>query len=144
MAQATGHHEFGASHHDVETASNRSFGLVFTAFFVLVTAYFAWHRNRWVPVPLALATIFLVLALVQPSLLAPLNWAWTKLGLLLGAVMAPIVLGFIFFAVVTPLAIAARLAGNDFLRLRRDPAATSYWRVREQPRLAPESLRDQF
>ena len=144
MAETAHHHEFGARHHAIETSSDKSFGLVFTAFFIVVAAYFAWQRNNWLPVPLALGAAFLVLALVNPVLLAPLNWAWTRLGLLLGAIMAPIMLGIIFLAVITPMAFLARLAGKDFLRLQRDPAAPTYWLTREQQEPAPESLREQF
>lgn len=144
MAQTTGHHEFGASFEEIETSSDRSFGLVFTAFFGLLAAYFAWHRNKWLPAPLALSTAFIIVTLTRPALLAPLNWAWTRLGLLLGAVMAPVVMGIIFFGVVTPIGLLARLVGKDFLRLRRDPRAVTYWREPEHREPTPESLRDQF
>jgi hypothetical protein len=144
VTKTTSHHEFGASHHEIETASDRSFGLVFAGAFALLAAYQAWRGNAWWPAPLALSAAFLTLALTRPWLLAPLNWAWTRLGLLLGMIVAPIVMGLIYFVVITPMAFVARLLGKDFLRLRRDPAAPTYWLPRQDQQPTAESLRDQF
>jgi hypothetical protein len=76
--------------------------------------------------------------------MAPLNRAWTRLGLLLGAIVAPIVMGVIYFGLITPMALLARLLGKDFLRLKGDPEAATYWLPRQDPRPSPERLRDQF
>jgi hypothetical protein len=144
MSNLTDQHEFGASHQEIETTSDRSFGLVFAAVFAHLSAYWAWRHKEWWPYTLALSAVFLVLALTRPALLAPLNKLWTKLGLLLGAIVAPVVMGVVYFAVVTPLGLLARLLGKDFLNLRRDPAAGSYWIVRQDQDTSPERLRDQF
>jgi hypothetical protein len=144
MSKRSDHHEFGAAHQEIETSSDRSFGLVFAAVFALLAAYLAWRGNTWWPAALALAAAFLVCALARPSLLAPLNWLWTRLGLLLGAIVAPIVMGIVYFAVFTPMGLIARLIGKDFLRLRRDPAAPTYWLPRQDQEPTPERLRDQF
>jgi hypothetical protein len=144
MRKRTDHHEFGAAHQEMETSSDRSFGLVFTVVFALLAGYFAWRGNAWWPAFLALAALFLILALARPALLAWPNWLWTRLGLLLGAIVAPIIMGIVFFAVFTPMGLIARLAGKDFLRLRRDPAAPTYWLPRQEQEPTPERLRDQF
>ena len=144
MKQAIGHHEFATAHHEIETSSDRSFGFVFTGALSLLAAYLAWKGSAWWPLPLPPALVFLILALVQPRLLAPLNRAWTRLGLLLGVIVAPIVMGVIYFGLITPMALLARLLGKDFLRLKRDPAAATYWLQRQNPRSSPERLRDQF
>ena len=144
MKQAIGHHEFATAHHEIETSSDRSFGFVFTGALSLLAAYLAWKGSAWWPLPLPPALVFLILALVQPKLLAPLNRAWTRLGLLLGAIVAPVVMGVIYFGLITPMALLARLLGKDFLRLKRDPAAATYWLQRQDPRSSPERLRDQF
>ena len=144
MKQAIGHHEFATAHHEIETSSDRSFGFVFTGALSLLAAYLAWKGSAWWPLPLPPALVFLILALVQPRLLAPLNRAWTRLGLLLGVIVAPIVMGVIYFGLITPMALLARLLGKDFLRLKRDPAAATYWLQRQDPRPSPERLRDQF
>jgi hypothetical protein len=145
MTQPTSHHEYGASHHAVETSSDRSFGLVFAAAFALLAAYLAWRGSPWWPGVLAPAPVFLLLALTRPVLLAPLNRIWTKVGLALGAVVAPVVMALVYFAIITPMAVLARLLGKDFLRLARDPAAATYWIARSaQDHLEPQRLRDQF
>ena len=144
MKQAIGHHEFATAHHEIETSSDRSFGFVFTGALSLLAAYLAWKGSAWWPLPLPPALVFLILALVQPKLLAPLNRAWTRFGLLLGAIVAPIVMGVIYFGLITPMALLARLLGKDFLRLKRDPEAATYWLPRQDPRPSPERLRDQF
>jgi len=88
--------------------------------------------------------IFLLLALLVPKALAPLNWVWTKLGLLLHKIVSPVVLGILFFMVFTPIGITFRLFGGDPLRLRFDSNALSYWIARSPPGPAPDSLKNQF
>ena len=144
MRQRSDHHELAASHQEIETSSDRSFGLVFAVVFALLAGYLGWRGHDWWPALLAPAAAFLVLALIRPTLLAWPNWLWTRLGLLLGAIVAPIVMGIIYFAVFTPMGLIARLIGKDFLRLRRDPAAPTYWLPRQDPQPTPERLRDQF
>jgi len=144
MSQRRDHHELGASHQEIETSSDRSFGVVFAVVFTLLAGYFGWRGHAWWPTLLAPATAFLLLALIRPALLAWPNWLWTRLGLLLGAIVAPIVMGIIYFAVFTPMGLIARLFGKDFLRLRRDPAAPTYWLPRQDRQTTPERLRDQF
>ena len=138
------HHELGNGHHAIETSTDRSFGLVFAAVFALLAAYLAGRGRVWWWVPLGASVAFLTLALVRPSLLSRLNWAWTKLGLLIGAIMAPIVMAVIFFAVVTPMGLFARMFGKDPLRLRREPVAGTYWLMRHDLSTTPLSLRNQF
>ncbi|MBI1243533.1 MAG: hypothetical protein GC202_00875 [Alphaproteobacteria bacterium] len=92
----------------------------------------------------AASAAFLAAALIYPRLLAPANRLWTKLGLLLYHVMNPLVMGLLFFTVITPMALVARALGKDFLRMRRDPAATSYWIFRDPPGPAPDTMKRQF
>ena len=73
------------------------------------------------------AALFLVVAIARPSILGPLNRAWAKLGLLLGQVFNPILLGVVFFLVVTPMAVIRRLLGKDSLHLKSKPDLKSYW-----------------
>ena len=88
--------------------------------------------------------VFLVFALLIPQALAPLNWVWTKFGLLLHKLVSPVVLGVLFFLVFTPIGIIIRLFGSDPLRLRFDSQAPSYWIMRSPPGPAPDSLKNQF
>jgi hypothetical protein len=144
MGSAVGHHELGYRHHAVETSTDRSFGLVFAAVFALLAFHLAWAGRAWSWVPVSASVAFLTLALVRPSLLSYLNFVWTKLGQLIGAIVAPIVMAIIFFAIVTPMGLLGRMIGKDPLRLRRDPAARTYWLTRHDLSITPERLRNQF
>ena len=128
----------------VEGSSDRSFGLVFAAVFGLIALgpLRHGHAPRWWAS--ALAGVFALVALAKPVLLSRLNRLWIKLGLLLGKVVSPIALGILFYGVVTPLAVVIRLTGKDPLRLKLDPAAESYWIVREPPGPPPDSMTNQF
>lgn len=131
--------------HAVEGSSNRSFGLVFAAVFVVIGLWplvFGRGGLRWWAVVVAAA--FALLALAAPTLLAAPNRAWTKLGLLLGRIVSPIVLGLMFYAVFTPMGWVLRAMGKDPMRLHRDPAASTYWIERKPPGPPPESLNNQF
>ena len=137
-------HESYARDEQVEGSSNRSFGLVFAAFFALVgllPLLLGRSPRAWA---LGAGGIFLLLALAGPGLLAPLNRVWLRVGLLLHRVVSPIALGVMFFLVITPMGLLARALGKDFLKLRMDPAARSYWIERDPPGPAPESLKNQF
>jgi len=140
------HHEFaaGAGHDDTEGSSDRSFGFVFAAVFALIGLYNAWHHGRAWPWLALIAAGFLAVALIRPAVLAPLNRLWMKFGLLLAMIINPIVLGILFFLVFTPMAFVARLVGKDFLRLKKQPGAKSYWIVRDPPGPEPVSMKDQF
>lgn len=140
------HHEFqvGAGHDDHEGSSDRSFGFVFAGFFALIGLYNAWHHGRGWPWLALVAAGFLAVALIRPAVLAPLNRLWMKFGLLLAMIINPIVLGILFFLVFTPMAFIARLVGKDFLRLKKQPEAKSYWIVRDPPGPEPVSMKDQF
>jgi hypothetical protein len=128
----------------VKPSSNRTFGLVFAAFFALIALLplVRGHSlRRW---PLPFSVLFLVAALAAPKLLAPLNRAWTGLGSLMHAVVNPLVLGILFYLVFTPFGWVLRRMGKDFLRLRPAPGAPSYWIPRQPPGPAPESMSRQF
>jgi predicted membrane metal-binding protein len=130
----------------VKGSSDRSFGFVMAAFFALLALFPLLHGPlssiRWWA--LVVAAAFLALALLWPAPLRPLNRAWLKLGLLLSKIVSPIVMMVLFYATVTPIGVLMRWAGKDPLRLRRDPAATSYWIPREPPGPAPNSMKQQF
>ena len=81
---------------------------------------------------------------MRPALLAPLNRLWTRFGALLHRVVSPIVLGFMFFVVITPMGLVRRMLVKDPLRLRFDRQAGSYWVPRQPPGPPPQSLTNQF
>ena len=137
------HEDLSRARH-VKSGSNRSFGIVFAVVFAIISLWPLTGDGsvRWYV--LVIAAVFLVIAFVRPGLLGPFNKVWLKLGLVLGRIVNPIVLGVIYFAIITPYAIALRLLGKDLLRLRLDPAARSYWIERKPPGPAPETMKNQF
>jgi hypothetical protein len=130
---------------ELKTSSDRSFGFVFTVVFLIfgIFPYFGEGGaiTAW---PIVVSAAFLIITLVKPILLAPLNKAWTKFGLLLQKVVSPIVLGMMFYAIMTPFGLAMRLMGKDLLRLKLDKAANSYWIHRTPPGPSPESMKNQY
>jgi predicted membrane metal-binding protein len=139
-----GTHENFSRKDDVTVSTERSFGLVMAAVFLIVALWPLIDSEpiRWWAIGVSIA--FLFLAMLWPVLLAPLNKLWNRLGLLLYHVVSPVTLGVLFYFTVTPIALLMRLIGKDPLRLRRDPQATSYWIERTPPGPAPDSMRNQF
>lgn len=135
------------TNHEQTLPSERSFGLLFGAVFVLLAAY-GWFFKSWSSVVelslLGVALAFVLLGFVAPKILSPLNWLWFQLGQLLGKIVSPIVLGAIFFLLLTPVSLVTRLFGRDELCLKRKASQTSYWLDRAPPGPAPESFKNQF
>ncbi len=129
---------------DFELPSNRKFGYFFTIIFVATFGYFYVHKVVAIYLVFAvLAVVVLFITLFESRLLLPFNKAWFRLGLLLGGIVNPIVLGLVFFILISPLAIAMRLIGRDELRLKMKPRAT-HWKERIPVGPEPQSFRDQF
>lgn len=130
---------------DFTLPSDRHFGL-FLAMLLLATAGFGWYQG-WpmrLLTPLILLSLSIgLLALLLPRLLAPLNRAWSRLGLLMGRLFNPLMLAILFFGLITPVALLTRLFGRDELRLR-NRALNSYWIPRDTARLTTESFTQQF
>jgi predicted membrane metal-binding protein len=137
-------HEDFSRKEDIKPSTDRSFGLVMAAFFLIIAFWPFIHAEpaRWWA--LGLAVVFAVLALLWTPPLAPLNRLWIKLSLLLYKVINPIVLGVLFYMTVTPIALLLCVLGKDPLRLRPDPDAASYWIDRTPPGPAPESMKNQY
>ncbi len=125
-------------------STDRAFGLVFSAVFAII-AFFPLLGGDGIRMwSLIVAGIFLLLALALPNVLAPANRLWMKFGELLHRIVSPLSLGIVFYVTVLPTGLMLRLFGKDPLRLRRDPAAKSYWIRRDPPGPAAESLNNQF
>ncbi len=143
MATSQLHEDFSRDEH-VKAGSDRGFGFVFAGFFALVSALSWWRGHAGWHWTLPLAALFLLVALVYPRILNPLNRLWLKFGLLLYKVVNPIVLGLLFYLTITPIGLIMRALGKDFLRLRLDGGARSYWIDRKPPGPPPQSMRNQF
>lgn len=128
----------------VQMGSERSFGLVFAVVFSVVALWPLKSGGELRLWALVTAAAFLVVSLAAPKLLKPLNLVWFKFGLLLHKIMSPLIMGLLFFVTVTPIGVLMRATGKDPMRLKRDPAATSYWITRDPPGPAPASMKNQF
>lgn len=137
------HEDFKRAHR-VEGPPPRAFGVLFAVIFGVVAVWpvFSGALPRWWA--LALAVILALISWRRPALLAPLNALWLGLGKLMHAVVSPVILGLVFFGVITPFGWVMRLFRKDSLRLRREPEAASYWIDREPPGPAGDTLYDQF
>lgn len=137
-------HEDLGRQHDIKSSSDRAFGVVFAVVFGAIGLWPLAQGGALRLWAVGLAALFLVLALVWPTSLHPLNRLWTRLGLLLHAVVNPLVMGLLFFGTVLPIGLILRLRGKDLLNLRRDPKARSYWIERKPPGPQPETMIHQF
>ena len=124
--------------------SNRSFGAVFSVFFGLVFAWRFWKGDDWAWLWLALAVLVLLVTVIASDWLTPFNRAWMRLGLLLNKIVSPVVLGVLFFGVITPTGILMRTLGRDPMRRGYEPHAKSYWIDRKPPGPVSDTLNRQF
>ena len=123
---------------------NRQFGLVFVVFFGLLAVWSWWRGGNWYPA-FALASILIGLtAVAAPALLTPFNRMWMKLGEIMGRIVSPVVLGIMFYGLITPFGLVMSMFRDDPLRRATDPKANSYWIDRQPPGPAPGSMNNQF
>ncbi len=125
--------------------SERSFGLLFTGIFLILGAYAyvkEWPRYE-AAILLILGAGLLPISLFSPGLLSPLNKGWFLLGQALGKMTGPLVMGLIFFLLVTPIALVGRLIGRDELNLRKRPLG-SFWIERKPAGPSPASFKRQY
>jgi hypothetical protein len=122
----------------------RKFGLMVGGVFLLLGALFFWrHRPAW-PWLITPGVILFGLGLVAPFSLRKIYIAWMAIAFLLGLIVSTVLLTLFFFVVVTPIAWVARLSGKDFLSLRMNPVAKSYWSLRAVTQSEPASYEQQF
>jgi|TARA_B110000438_G_scaffold290618_1_gene326546 hypothetical protein len=117
----------------IKMGSNRSFGLVFFIVFLIIGLWplkVEGSINLWL---IAISLIFLFLGLMNSKVLSPLNKLWFKFGIILGAIIAPIVMCIIYFLVVTPIGLIMKIMGKDLLNLKYNKSAKTYWIKRNIP-----------
>jgi hypothetical protein len=108
----------------------KEFGITFAVVFGALTGLIYWRHHALNLNFAAAAVLFAFLAFVYPQVLVPLQKVWMTLALLMGWVMSRVILGILFFAVITPIAIFLRLTGKRFMELKIDKSAKSYWHPR--------------
>ena len=125
---------------DIKISSNRSFGIVFFVVFFLIALYPLINNEDIRIWSLIISLIFLILGLINSRILNPLNKLWFKFGILLGKIVSPIIMGIIFFLVVTPIGFIMRILGKDVLNLKFN-ANRSYWIEKTGPK---SKMKNQF
>ncbi len=124
---------------NIKDNSNISFGILFFIVFLIIGLYplkNGLNIRLW---SLGLSFVFLIITFIRPNLFTPLNKLWIQFGILLGKIISPIVMGLVFFFVVTPIGILVRLFKKDVMGLKKKE--TSYWINREDK---VQSMRKQF
>ena len=125
---------------DIKIGSNRSFGIVFFIVFLLIAIYPLINNEGLRIWSIIIAIFFLILGLINSKVLTPFNKLWFKFGLLLGKIISPIIMGVIFFLVVTPIAFIMRIIGKDLLNLKFNKNK-SYWIEKTGPK---SKMKNQF
>ena len=125
---------------DIKISSNRSFGIVFFIVFILIALYPLLNDQEIRLWALIISAVFLILGLLKSKLLTPLNKLWFRFGIFLGKIISPIIMGFIFFLVVTPIGLIMRLLGKDVLNLKYNKER-SYWIEKDGPK---SKMKNQF
>jgi hypothetical protein len=129
------------SEQEAELPSERSTGFVFAGVCAIIAAFY-WDNLTVLAVFAGLSVSFLIVSLVAPFLLGPLNWVWFKFSLLVHKVMNPIILGLMFLVAIVPVGLIMRLV-RDPLRAKRGDAAR-YWIEREPKDPETHSMTNQF
>ena len=125
---------------DIKISSNRSFGIVFFVVFLLIALYPLINGEELRIWSLIISIIFLILGLLNSKILTPLNKIWFKFGIILGKIVSPLIMGIIFFLVVTPIGLLMRLLGKDVLNLKYNKSK-SYWIEKNGPK---SKMKNQF
>jgi hypothetical protein len=129
------------SHHKIKAGSERNFGFVFAAVFLIIGLYPLWFGKNIHLWSCIIAFIFFFFAIFLPKVLIIPNKLWFKFGILLGAIVSPIIMGIIFFLTVTPTGIIMRLLGKDILYQKIIKSVKSYW-VKRKKKFS--SMKNQF
>ena len=129
------------SHISTKKSSEKSFGVVFSIVFLIVALYPLINSEGLRIWALVVSIIFFLLAFLAPKILVLPNKLWFKFGLLIGSIVAPIVMAFVYFVTVLPTGLIMRILGKDLLKQKLDKNAKSYWIERKEP---IGSMKNQF
>ena len=120
--------------------SNRSFGLLFFIVFTLIGLWPIINSESIRIWSIVIALIFFILGILNSKILTPLNKVWMRFGILLGNFVSPIVMGIIFFGVVTPTGLLLKLFNKDILNLKENRNDT-YWLKKDN---SNNNMKNQF
>ncbi len=113
-------------------SSNRSFGLLFFIVFLIIGLWPLKNGENFNYYFIIISLIFLILGIINSSLLTPLNKLWIKFGEILGLVIAPIVMAIVYFIILTPISLIVRIFGKDLLGVNFSKKVNSYWIERKK------------
>jgi hypothetical protein len=131
--------------HSQPLPSERSFGRFWTIVFALVSGWLAWRGAAgWATVLALAALVVLGLTIGRPTALAPLNRSWATLGLALATIVNPLVMGVLYFGLLTPVGLVLQAFGRDILKMRRPRPDVSLWVEREADPRGQGSFKDQY
>ena len=125
---------------ELKKSSNRSFGIVFFIVFLIFSLWPILKGNDLKIEFLFIALFFLLLGLINSSILTPLNILWIKFGFFLGNIVSPVVMGIIYFGLITPISFLLKIFNKDVLSLKKNTQKT-YWKKRENE---ISNMRNQF
>ena len=123
----------------IKISSNRSFGLVFFAIFLIISIWPLLDNQDIRIWSLIISLIFLILGILNSNILKPFNKIWFKFGMFLGNIVSPIIIGLVYFLVVTPTGFIMRFLGKDLLKLKKNKNNT-YWLAKNYK----SNMKDQF
>ena len=126
---------------NIKISSNRSFGIVFFVVFLFIALYPITYSEDIRIWSLIISFIFIILGLLNSIILTPLNKLWFKFGVILGKMISPIIMGIIFFLVVTPIGLIMKVLGKDLLRLKFNKKDNTYWIEKNGPK---SKMKNQF
>ena len=125
---------------EIKIGSNRSFGIVFFVVFLLISIYPLINQENIRYWSLGVSFIFFFLGIFNSKILSPLNKLWFKFGILLSKIISPLIMGIIFFLVVTPIAFLMKIFKKDLLNLKFNNNK-SYWIEKKEPK---SKMKNQF
>ncbi len=125
----------------IKMSSNKSFGIVFFVFFLILSLYPLLNKEKLNLLFLIFSITFLILGLLNSKILTPLNKVWFKFGIILGKIISPIIMGIIFFLVVTPIGLIMKILGKDLLKLKYNKKDNTYWIEKNGPK---SKMKNQF
>ena len=137
-------HENIIEKQDIQIGSNKSFGIVFAVVFFVIALWPLMDEGNFRVWALVTGIILFLISFIYPSIYKPFNYIWFKFGLLLGKIVTPLVMGFLYFFTITPTALIMRTLKKRPLDLEFDDSLDSYWKYRDPPGPSSESMKNQF
>ena len=126
---------------EIKISSNKSFGLVFFVIFIIIALWPLLNNGNIRIWSIIVSIIFLILGLLNSKILTPFNKLWMRLGALLGIIVSPIVMGVVYFGIITPIGLIMKLFGKDVLNLKLEKNKKTYWTLKKK---IPSKMKDQF